>query len=342
MLLRVIHETVYEYAPSVSNAQHMAHLRPLDAPGQRLLEHHLRIDPPPAQCLERTDVFGNTRAFFSLPFAHESLRVRAESLVETRTPLPAAPGEGAGDALEMEAAEDVDADDLALALPQSPAWEAVRDLLRYRRGAAYEPAAEFAFASPHIPRHADFVAYAEPSFTPGRPLLEAAWDLMSRIHADFTYAPAETDVGTPALEALSMRRGVCQDFAHIMIACLRGLGLAARYVSGYLLTQPPPGQPRLVGSDASHAWVAVWVPGEGDGLGGDVAQSGGTWHDLDPTNDRAPGEDYVTLAVGRDYADVSPLRGVIHGGARHILRVAVTVAPADEVLVEPPQTDLDL
>lgn len=344
MLLRVIHETVYEYAPSVSNAQHMAHLRPLDVPGQRLLEHHLRIDPPPAQCLERTDVFGNTRAFFSLPFSHESLRVRAESLVETSMPLPAAEGEGAGIALETQAAEDVHdpALDLAWVLPPSPAWEEVRDLLRYRRGAAYEPAAEFAFASPHIPRHADFVAYAGPSFTPGRPLLEAAWDLMSRIHADFTYAPAETDVGTPALEALSMRRGVCQDFAHIMIACLRGLGLAARYVSGYLLTQPPPGQPRLVGSDASHAWVSVWVPGEGDGLvSSEDGQAGGTWHDLDPTNDRAPGEDYVTLAVGRDYADVSPLRGVIHGGARHILRVAVTVAPADEVLVEPPQPDPD-
>jgi transglutaminase-like putative cysteine protease len=335
MLLRVIHETVYEYAPSVSNAQHMAHLRPLDVPGQRLLEHHLRIEPPPAQCLERTDVFGNTRAFFSLPFAHESLRVRAESLVETSTPFAAAEREDAGKPLELE--EGVDADDLALVLPPSPAWEEVRDLLRYRRGAAYEPAAEFAFASPHIPRHADFVAYAEPSFAPGRPLLEAAWELMSRIHADFTYAPAETDVGTPALEALSMRRGVCQDFAHIMIACLRGLGLAARYVSGYLLTQPPPGQPRLVGSDASHAWVAVWVPGDGDG-----AQAGGIWHDLDPTNDRAPGEDYVTLAVGRDYADVSPLRGVIHGGARHILRVAVTVAPADEVLVESPRPHQDL
>ncbi len=317
MLLRVIHETVYEYAPAVSNAQHMAHLRPIGTSGQRLLEHSLRIDPAPAQCVERVDAFGNTRAFFSLPFSHESLRVRAESLVETDGTADAQPPAEAG---------------------PGPAWEAVRDRLRYRRGAAYEPAAEFAFASPHIPRHADFVAYAAPSFAPGRPLLEAAQDLMSRIHADFTYAPAETDVGTPALEALAMRRGVCQDFAHIMIACLRGLGLAARYVSGYLLTQPPPGQPRLVGCDASHAWVSVWLPaaaGEDAGAGTCDAGAAGRWHDLDPTNDRAPGEDYVTLAVGRDYADVSPLRGVIHGGARHILRVAVTVAPADEVLEEP-------
>lgn len=308
MLLRVIHETVYEYDPAVSNAQHVAHLRPIDTAAQRLLQHILHIDPPAAQCTQVVDVFGNTRTFFSLPFTHESLRVRAESLLETQ---PAAACEDESESEERDE-------------PAGPAWEAVRDCLRYHRAAAYESAAEFVFASPYIPRHADFVAYARPSFTPGRALLPAARDLMARIHDDFTYSASATDVGTPALEALAMRRGVCQDFAHIMIACLRGMGLAARYVSGYLLTQPPPGQPRLVGSDASHAWVAVWVPGPA------VQGSSGAWHDLDPTNNRAPGEDYVTLAVGRDYADVSPLRGVIHGGARHELLVAVTVAPVDE------------
>ena len=172
-----------------------------------------------------------------------------------------------------------------------------------------------------MPRHDAFVAYARPSFSADRPLMEAAWDLMERIHEDFEYESQATEVNTPALESLAQRRGVCQDFAHIMIACLRGMGLPARYVSGYLLTEPPPGQPRLVGSDASHAWVAVWSPGR-DG--------GGTWHDLDPTNNRARGEDYVTLAVGRDYSDVSPVRGVIHGGERHTLNVGVTVEPVTD------------
>jgi len=299
MLLRVLHETVYEYAPSVSNAQHMAHLRPLELPYQRLLAHTLHIDPEPAQCVQRTDVFGNGRTFFSLPFAHDHLRVRAESLVQTLAP--------------------VRRDDSGPGLP----WGDVCDRMRYARAAAYEPAAEFCFPSVHAPRHGDFEAYARPSFTAHRPLMEAARDLMARIHADFLYETAATDVSTPALQALAMRKGVCQDFAHIMIACLRALGLPARYVSGYLLTEPPPGQPRLVGSDASHAWVSVWSPAEAGAAGQ------GAWCDLDPTNDRTPGEDYVTLAVGRDYADVSPLRGVIHGGERHVLRVAVTVEPTE-------------
>ena len=144
---------------------------------------------------------------------------------------------------------------------------------------------------------------------------------MERIHHDFEYETDATDVSTPALEALALRKGVCQDFAHIMLGCLRSLGLPARYVSGYLLTQPPPGKPRLVGADASHAWVSVYLPG--------ANRAGGTWADLDPTNDRMPGEDYVRLATGRDYSDVSPMRGVIHGGANHTLRVAVTVSPLE-------------
>jgi transglutaminase-like putative cysteine protease len=205
-------------------------------------------------------------------------------------------------------------------------WEQVRERLRYHRGAAWDPAAEFVFASPHVPRHEDFLAYARPSFTPGRPLLEAARELMERIHADFIYEPEATDVSTPALEALEMRRGVCQDFAHVMLACLRSLGLPARYISGYLLTEPPPGRARLVGSDASHAWVSIYLPGE---------EGPGEWTGLDPTNRRAPGEDYVVLATGRDYSDVSPIRGVIRGGARHELHVAVTVTPVDSAAASP-------
>ena len=150
-------------------------------------------------------------------------------------------------------------------------------------------------------------------------------DLTLRMHADFLYDSDSTEISTPAVEALAQRRGVCQDFAHIMIACLRAMGLSARYVSGYLLTQPPPGKPRLVGSDASHAWVSIYLPDENG--------AAGAWADLDPTNDRMPGEDYVRLATGRDYSDVSPIRGVIHGGANHTMRVAVTVSP-----VQTPET----
>lgn len=293
MLLHVVHETAYDYAPAVRTAQHIAHLKPVDGALQALLQHTLAVLPAPAQQSHSVDVFGNTRTFFSLQSAHERLHVRAESMVRT-CPRPE-PGED---------------------LP----WEQVRERMRYHRAARYDAAAAFAFASPYVPRDARFVAYAQPSFTPGRPLLAAARELMRRIHADFEYETTATDAYTPALEALELRKGVCQDLAHVMLGCLRSLGLPARYVSGYLLTQPPPGQARLVGSDASHAWVSVYLPHE-DGAG--------EWVDLDPTNDRGPGEDYVTLALGRDYSDVSPMRGVIHGGANHSLRVAVTVAPAE-------------
>jgi transglutaminase-like putative cysteine protease len=291
MLLQVIHETRYEYSPAVKTARHMAHLKPAHGARQQLLSHELRIDPAPVQQSEATDVYGNTRAFFSLPARHKALTVVATSRVATsRSPS------------------------VTSAMP----WEEARERLRYHRGAAYDPAAEFVFASPYVPRCPEFLDYAMPSFTAERPLVDAAGELMARIHDDFEYETEATDVSTPALEALALRKGVCQDFTHVMLACLRSLGLPARYVSGYLLTEPPPGKPRLVGSDASHAWVSLYVPGDG------VA---GAWTDLDPTNRRAPGEDYVTLATGRDYSDVSPVRGVLHGGAKHKLHVAVTVAP---------------
>lgn len=293
MLLHVLHETAYDYAPMVRTAQHMAHLKPATTPHQEVLSHRLAVDPKPLRQTESVDVFGNTRSFFSLQFSHEWLRVQADSLVSTSP--PAEPDH---------------------AMP----WEDVVERMRYRRGARYDPAVEFAFASPYVPRDDAFASYAQPVFEPGRPLLEAARALMQRIHEDFEYAPASTDVNTPALEALALRQGVCQDLAHVMLGCLRSLGLPARYVSGYLLTEPAPGQPRLVGCDASHAWVSLYLPQE-DGPG--------SWTDLDPTNDRAPGEDYVTLAIGRDYSDVSPIRGVIHGGAHHTLRVAVTVTPVE-------------
>ena len=297
MQLLVTHETRYDYLPPVEVAQHMSHLEPLCTAAQTLLSHSLQITPEPAQQIRAADIYGNTRCFFSLQNAHSSLQVVAHSRVATR----------------------------ARSLPASAAtWEQVRERFRFAAGSAYDAAAEFVFASPYVPRHADFAAYARPSFTPGTLVLQGARDLMRRIHTEFVYESESTEVNTPALQALAQRKGVCQDFAHIMIASLRALGLAARYVSGYLLTEPPPGMPRLIGSDASHAWVSVYIP--------DFPQGDG-WCDFDPTNDKAgwgaPGEGYISLAIGRDYGDVSPLRGVIHGGAKHTLHVGVTVAPID-------------
>ncbi|CAN7478833.1 transglutaminase family protein [Variovorax paradoxus] len=302
MLLHVTHETRYEYSPAVETAQHLAHLKPLATASQRLVSHKLAIEPPPAQRSEVPDVYGNTRAFFALEATHDSLVVTAESVVETGAPQ-LAPG-------------------IARELP----WEAVRERFRYRKDATFDPASEFVFPSPYVPRHDDFAAYARASFAPERPTFDVAMDLTERMYRDFAYDAESTEINTPAAEALAQRKGVCQDFAHIMIACFRVMGLPARYVSGYLLTQPPPGQPRLVGADASHAWVSVYLPGEGDG-----PESTGGWADFDPTNGRQPGEDYVALAIGRDYSDVSPMRGVLHGGARHTLKVGVTVRPIEEL-----------
>lgn len=300
MHLRITHETLYDYTPAVETAQHVAYLQPLDTPCQTALSHQLVVSPPPAQITRSVDIYGNHRVFFSLQTPHTELRVVAHSEVRTRPP---------------EAAD------------SRISWEALREHFRYHAGAAWSAAAEFSFASARAPRHEDFAAYARPSFGPGVAALTGARDLMQRIHADFIYETASTEVNTPPLEALALRKGVCQDFAHIMLGCLRSLGLAARYVSGYLLTRLAPDQPRLVGSDASHAWVSIYLPD----LPG--AEQGRGWYDLDPTNDRhgwgTPGEDYVTVATGRDYADISPIRGVIHGGGQHTLAVAVTVEPVD-------------
>ncbi|GAB3473563.1 transglutaminase family protein [Polaromonas eurypsychrophila] len=308
MLLHLVHETRYAYSPTVESAHHVLHLKPASHAGQQLLSHQLTISPQPAQMHELPDVYGNTRTFFSLHTPHEELTVVAESVVST------------------------------LAVPEAShalaglAWEQVREQFRYQAGGAYDSACEFVFASPYVPRDEAFAEFARPSFSPGRPLPEAAQHLMARIHSEMAYDSDSTDVGTPALDALQLRKGVCQDFAHIMVACCRSMGVPARYVSGYLLTNPPPGQPRLIGSDASHAWASVYCPLASDagGMRLAIGQNAGVWLDFDPTNNRAPGEDYVTLATGRDFLDVSPMRGVIRGGARHVLDVAVTVTPLPE------------
>lgn len=302
MQLEVLHQTRYDYEPTVDSAQHVACLHPLSQGAQQLLAYDLQIEPAPGTLHTRHDVYGNLRHHFSLHQPHRSLLVSARSVVQT-APAPAA-------------------------LPASAPWEQVRAHYRYRAGGAWDEAAEFVFASPCVAPEDAFAEFAAPSFTPGRPLAEAAWDLMRRLYRHMRYAPASTQVHTPAIEALQQGSGVCQDFAHILLACLRSLGLPARYVSGYLLTQPPPGQSRLIGSDASHAWVQVHCLSQASA---DLAAAApGFWLDLDPTNDCLAGEAHVTLARGRDFLDVSPLRGVLLGGARHALSVAVTVRPAGE------------
>ncbi|MFY9513851.1 MAG: transglutaminase family protein, partial [Rubrivivax sp.] len=204
----------------------------------------------------------------------------------------------------------------ALRPQSSPPWDMLAERLLYVARSPFEPAAEYAMPSPFVPRLEVLRSYGAASFTPGRPVAEAALELMHRIHADFAYESESTEIDTPLDEAFAQKRGVCQDFAHLMAGTLRMFGVPARYVSGYLLTRPPEGGAAMLGADASHAWVQVWCPG--------TAGVDGDWLDLDPTNDLVPGTGHVRLAVGRDFGDVTPLRGVIRGGGRHTLSVAVS------------------
>jgi transglutaminase-like putative cysteine protease len=301
--LDVTHETRYEYESRVDLAQHRAHLRPRVMPAQQVSDVRLTIEPAPSHWTRSADVFGNVCDAFALYTPHESLRVVASSRVALDARARGAVGVGGSDARGVE----------------SLAWEQVAQTCRYRAGARFEPASEFVFQSPFVPHLATLREYAAVSLPPGRPLIDVATELMHRIHADFIYDGEATDVHTPLTQVVKERRGVCQDFAHLMIGALRASGVPARYVSGYLLTQPPPGKPRLLGADASHAWISVWCPPLG-------------WIDFDPTNDVLPdaAQTHVTLAIGRDYGDVMPLRGVIRGGGEHTLSVAVSVIPHGE------------
>ena len=298
MLLEVLHDTHYRYASPVLVSQHQLHLSLRSTPWQQVLSQQLEISQP-TQLRSSTDPFGNQRHFFDLEHAHSALRIRLHSVVHTTPPQIS-----------------------SHVHPLQP-WEQVRERFVYRAGLRDDPASDFLYASPLVPLEDALAQYARPSFTAQRPLLQACQDLCARIHRDFRYQPQSTHVETTALRALQQRQGVCQDFTHVMVACCRSLGLPARYVSGYLLTQPPPGQARLVGADASHAWAEVYVPAP-DSSHGDTP---GQWLGFCPTNARTPGEDYVVLAWGRDFTDVSPVRGVVHGGGQHQLDVAVTVRP---------------
>jgi transglutaminase-like putative cysteine protease len=297
MRYRIQHITRYAYGDPVSLCHSITHLKPRETNFQRCLSSQVRVSPWPSVSREHRDLFGNRINYFSIQQSHLALEITANSEVEVQT--PAAPP-----------------------LAETPAWERVRDQLNEDRDAVAIGARIFALPSPAIPLDAAAIGYARESFTPGRPVLEAAHDLMSRIYAEFEYDPAFTEVATPLASVLEHRRGVCQDFAHVGIACLRGLGLAARYVSGYLETLPPPGEPKLRGADASHAWFSVFVPGLAEDADG---QATGGWIDFDPTNDCLIHEQHITTAVGRDYQDVTPVRGVFYGGGEHELKVSVDV-----------------
>jgi transglutaminase-like putative cysteine protease len=284
MRYRVSHRTAYEYSEPVQLSHHAAHLRPRPVNNQVLGEYSLAVGPDPEVIRhDRVDYFGNPVTFFTIQTAHGRLDVESVFEVEV-TPQAALPH------------------------LDSSAW----DQLSRMQAPPGEQVSDFRYPSPQVPYLAEAVNYATPVFTPGRPLVEAVLDLTARIHADFTFDPSATSVGTPLQAVFHERRGVCQDFAHLAIACLRAKGLAARYVSGYIRTIAPAGQEKLEGADASHAWLSVHVPGWG-------------WLDVDPTNNVVAGTDHVTVAWGRDYDDVSPLRGVVLGGGDHAAHVAVDV-----------------
>jgi transglutaminase-like putative cysteine protease len=283
MIYRVRHETIYEYSDPVSVSHHVLRLTPRDLPGQIRRSSRISIHPvPQVHCTVHLDYFGNSVTSFSLQEPHERLTVEASSQLEV---LESAPPD----------------------FSQSPPWETVPQRLSEDLDAC-----QFAFDSKRVTASPELAAYAAPSFPPNRPLLEAVRDLTARIHQDFRFDNKATEVTTPVETFFEKRRGVCQDFSHLQIACLRSLGLPARYVSGYLRTVPPEGKPRLIGADASHAWCSVWSPGSG-------------WTDFDPTNDCVPTGGHITVAWGRDYSDVSPIHGVLLGGARHTLHVGVDV-----------------
>jgi transglutaminase-like putative cysteine protease len=285
MIYRIVHRTSYKYKYPVSVGNHVACLRPRSLPRHRLAQSELHITPRPVTISERMDYFGNHLCFFTIEEPHDILVVEARSQVIMEQ-------SGAGWPQES--------------LP----WEEVAGATPESDNPVALEAYQFKFESPRIRLRPDFAAYALQSFTGKRPLHEGLLDLTARINSDFRFDSKVTNVRTPVEEVFQKRRGVCQDFAHVQIACLRSIKLPARYVSGYLRTYPPPGHPRLVGADASHAWVSVYCPGSG-------------WLDVDPTNNVVPSTGHVTLAWGRDFGDVSPLHGLILGGGFHTLKVAV-------------------
>lgn len=292
MTYRVTHRTTYEYDEPVSTSYHALRLTPRTLAHQKCLRSKLAMDPSPTFSSDRSDYFGNAVVLFTLQEPHQGLTVEATSKVEV----------------------------LARTLPEpseTPGWEQAADLLTTHAGPEALDACQFSFESSQVRCSKLFADYARASFGAGKPLLAGALDLTERIHRDFKYDKTATKVTTPVEKVFKERRGVCQDFAHFQIACLRSIGLASRYVSGYLQTLASANREQLIGADASHAWVSIYCPGSG-------------WIDLDPTNNLVPSTSHITVAWGRDYNDVSPIRGVIQGGGQHELTVSVDVTPVEE------------
>jgi transglutaminase-like putative cysteine protease len=287
MIVTATHTTTYLYGQPVSICHTEVHLAPRSCPHQRAVSHELEVKPEPAFQLTRTDYFGNEFTYFCIHEPHQTLTVTALSQVDLHAEEPPHPG-------------------------LTPPWEKVRDQVTELSPEMTEDAfraLEFTFASPFVKTEPDFAAYAAKSFTPKRPVAEAAFDLCHRIYSEFKYDPRATTISTPVEEVLKSRRGVCQDFAHLMISCIRSLGLPARYVSGYLRSGKD-----TVGHEASHAWCSVFCPGFG-------------WLDFDPTNNVMPQNNHLTIAHGRDYSDVAPVNGVAIGGGEQMINVTVEVLP---------------
>jgi len=288
MNYRVTHTTRYAYESPVTLSHNQACLLPRQMPRQRCDRSGLRVIPRPTDWREHIDYFGNRLAYFAIEEPHESLEVTASSEVR------------------------VEPTGLELAFGSDLSWEQARDQFRASLDGPAVDARQYTVASPLVRPDEALRAYAADSFADGRPILEAVAALNGRIHRDFEYQPGLTSVATPLVTVLEHRAGVCQDFAHLAIACLRAHGLAARYVSGYIETTPPEGGEKLVGADASHAWFSIYVPGL-------------DWVDFDPTNDQLAADQHITVALGRDYADVAPIRGVVNGVGDHELSVSVEV-----------------
>ena len=285
MRYRVIHRTTFKYRQPVTVGKHVACLCPRTLPEQHVVESQLHIEPVPATMTERTDYFGNLLYFFTVQEPHKELVVETRSEVNVKAKQRPS-------------------------LVESISWEQAVEQVQVDQSPAGLDAFQFRFESPRIKPRPEFAAYASESFTAGRPMREALLELTARIYRDFKFDSKVTNVRTTPEEVFRKKRGVCQDFAHFQIACLRALNISARYVSGYLRTYPPAGQPRLVGADASHAWLSAYCPGVG-------------WMDVDPTNNLEPSDEHVTIGWGREYGDVSPLYGVIQGGGAHTLTVSV-------------------
>lgn len=290
---RIVHQTRYTYQSLVTLSRQYLHMTPRSFPHQQTETHQIWTDPNEDDGSVGVDYFGNLTRHLTITAPHKILLVHAESTVRL-TPRPT-----------------------RAQIKGTLAWENVRNMMHHVQNSAIQEACRYLYASPHVPCSRELEDYARVSYPPGRPQLDAALDLTRRIFDEFEFDDKATEISTPLEEVLKGRRGVCQDFAHLMIGCLRSLGLAARYVSGYILTHPPAGQPRMIGADASHAWVSVFCPGVG-------------WVDFDPTNRCLVQCEHITLGWGRDFSDVTPMRGVVLGGGRQGLQVNVTVTPLND------------